>query len=364
MTIILFLVVLAVLIFVHELGHFVVAKKSGIRVDEFAIGFPPKILSWVRGETKYILNLIPFGGYVKIHGENPDEESMTGADSARSFTNAKKWKQVCVLIAGVAMNIIFAWILISISFMFGSLVPVGEGASDYSKYIKNSQVVITGILPGSGADKAGLKQGDKLISVDLVTGQDLNTTKVRELVNASADNKVDIIFERNGETKNTVAIPELNLTENRKVIGIYMENVGVVKLNPALALWEGGKLTVVTFKQVAVGLGTFISQAIRGHADYSQVSGPVGIVGMVGDAATFGFAYFLGFVAFISLNLAVINLIPFPALDGGRVFFIIIEAIIRKPIKPKVANMANAIGFFILISLMVIITYRDILKFF
>ena len=119
MTIILFLVVLAILIFVHELGHFMVAKKSGIRVDEFAIGFPPKVFSWIKGETKYVLNLIPFGGYVKIFGENPDDESMTGADSKRSFVNAKKWKQVCVLLAGVGMNVIFAWILISVSFMFG-----------------------------------------------------------------------------------------------------------------------------------------------------------------------------------------------------------------------------------------------------
>jgi regulator of sigma E protease len=129
-------------------------------------------------------------------------------------------------------------------------------------------------------------------------------------------------------------------------------------------LWEGGKLTVITFKQVAVGLGTFLWQAVRGQGDFSQVSGPVGIVGMVGDAASFGLAYFLGFVAFISLNLAVINLIPFPALDGGRVLFIIIETIMRRPIKPSVANTANAVGFFILIALMLVITYRDIMKFF
>ncbi len=364
MTIILFLVVLAVLIFVHELGHFIVAKKSGIRVDEFAIGFPPKIFSWVRGETKYALNLIPFGGYVKIHGENPDEESISGADSARSFVNAKKWKQVCVLVAGVGMNIIFAWLLISISFMFGSLIPVGEGAENYSKYVKETQVVLTSVMPDSPAEKAGLKQGDKLLTVEGVSGADLNTTKVREIIEKDADGKINISLDRAGEIKNLVATAEINKEENRKVIGIYMENVGVVKLNPILALWEGGKLTLVTFKQVAVGLGTFIFNAVRGQGDFSQVSGPVGIVGLVGDAADFGLAYFLGFVAFISLNLAVINLIPFPALDGGRVLFVIIESITRRPIRPKVANTVNAVGFFILIALMLVITYRDIMKFF
>jgi len=364
MTIILFLVVLAVLIFVHELGHFVVAKKSGIRVDEFAIGFPPKILSWVRGETKYVLNLIPFGGYVKIFGENPDDESMTGADSKRSFVNARKWKQICVLLSGIGMNIIFAWILISISFMFGSLVPVGEGASNYSKYIKDSQVVLTGVLAGSPAEKVGLKQGDKLISVASITGNILNTTKVRNIIEQSTSS-VEITYERSNAILKTNITPQISTsTGNNKVIGIYMENVGVVQLNPFLALWEGGKLTLVTFKQVAVGLGTFLWQAVRGHGDFSQVSGPVGIVSLVGDAAHFGLAYFLGFVAFISLNLAVINLIPFPALDGGRVLFVIIEAIIRRPIKPVIANTANTVGFFILIALMLVITYRDIMKFF
>ena len=364
MTIILFLVVLAVLIFVHELGHFVVAKKSGIRVDEFAIGFPPKIFGWVRGETKYVLNLIPFGGYVKIFGENPNEESTTGADSKRSFVNAKKWKQACILLAGIGMNIIFAWVLISISFMFGSLVPVGDGASGYSKYIKESQVVLTSVAVDSPAQKAGLVQGDRIISVASISGKDLNMASIIEVVGKNSDNQIDVVYKHAGQTKQVKITPELNVAENRKVIGIYMENVGIVKLNPFLAFWEGGKMTVVTFKQVVVGLSTFIWQAVRGHGDFSQVSGPVGIVGLVGDAAHFGLAYFLGFVAFISLNLAVINLIPFPALDGGRVLFVIIEAVIRRPIKAKIANTLNTVGFFILISLMLVITYRDIMKFF
>jgi len=365
MTIILFLVVLAVLIFVHELGHFLIAKKSGIRVDEFAVGFPPKIFSWTKGETKYVLNLIPFGGYVKIFGENPDDESMTGTDSARSFVNANKWKQAGVLLSGIFFNILFAWVLISISFMFGSTVPVGDGANNgYAKYVKNSQVILTSVMSDSPAEKAGLLQGDRLLTVANVTGNDLTTGKVRELIENSTTSQILITYERAGQIKSATATPEFNETEKRKVVGIYMENVGVVRLNPALALWEGGKLTVTTFKEVVVGLATFIWQSVRGQGDFKQVSGPVGIVGMVGDAAHFGFAYFISFVAFISLNLAVINLIPFPALDGGRVLFVIIEAIIRKPIKPKIANTVNAVGFFILIALMLVITYRDIMKFF
>lgn len=365
MTIILFLVVLAVLIFVHELGHFLTAKKSGIRVDEFAIGFPPKILSWVRGETKYVLNLIPFGGYVKIFGENPDDESLTGADSARSFVNAKKWKQVCVLIAGIASNVVFAWILISLSFMFGSIVPLGDGANNHlSQYVKNSEVVLTGVIKSSPAEKAGLTQGDRLVVVDSVSGADLNTTKVHSLIEQSANKSVIVTYNHAGENRQATITPELNQAAGKLAIGVYMQDVGIVQLNPILALWEGAKLTGSTIKEVAVGLATFIWQAVRGHGDFSQVSGPVGIVSLVGDAAHFGLAYFLGFVAFISLNLAVINLIPFPALDGGRILFVIIEAVIRKPIKPKIANTLNTVGFFILITLMLVITYRDIMKFF
>jgi regulator of sigma E protease len=359
MTIILFLVVLAVLIFVHELGHFLVAKKSGIRVDEFAVGFPPKIFSWTRGETKYVLNLIPFGGYVKIFGENPDDESISGSDSARSFVNAKKWKQVSVLIAGIAFNIIFAWLLISISFMFGSIVPVGDGVDNtYAKYVKDSQVVLTSVLPDSPAEKAGLAKGDRLISINSISGNELNSAKIQKLVSGDEDGKIAVSYKHAGEIKNIEIISENNL------IGISMENIGIVKLNPALALWEGAKLTATNVRDVAVGLVMFIGQSIQGKGDFSQVSGPVGIVGMVGDAANFGFAFFLGFVAFISLNLAVINLVPFPALDGGRILFVIIEAITRRQIKPKVANAINSIGFLILITLMLVITYRDIMKLF
>src|ERR1035437_5976142 len=170
MTIILFLLVLAVLIFVHELGHFISAKLFGIRVDEFAIGFPPQIFSWKKVETKYALNLIPFGGYVKIFGENPDEESLKGSDSKRSFVNAKKWKQIIVLISGITMNIIFAWILISISLNIGVLTPADI---QNTNKVENIKVMITGVLKNSPADLAGLKEGDDIISI-----QSTNAKKV------------------------------------------------------------------------------------------------------------------------------------------------------------------------------------------
>jgi regulator of sigma E protease len=288
---------------------------------------------------------------------------MTGTDSARSFVNAKKWKQTAVLLSGISFNVIFAWLLISISFMFGSLVPVGEQSAQYSKYIIDQRVIVTQIMPESPAALAGLVTGDGIIKItaDNISFDQPSVQKIQEVI-TGAHGSIVLNYKRSGVEKSEVIIPKE--IDGKKVIGIYMENVGLVRLNPFLALWEGGKLTAVTFKQVIVGLVTFLGQAVRGQGDFTQVSGPVGMVNMVGDAAAFGPAYFLGFVAFISLNLAVINLMPFPALDGGRVLFVLIEAIIRRPIKPKIANTVNAVGFFILISLMIIITYRDIMKFF
>jgi regulator of sigma E protease len=378
MTIILFLIVLAVLIFVHELGHFLAAKKSGIRVDEFAIGFPPKIFGWTRGETKYVLNAIPFGGYVKIFGENPDPsdealiragDSSTG-DNKRSFAFAPKWKQILILVSGVGMNIIFAWLLISISFMFGSIIPIGDGTSKYSEYIKDKNVIVTSVIADSPAAKAGLRAGDKILSVAVTDQKNVlesQTETVGHIQSAIQESKglpVNVKIDHEGQLDNKQIIPIKGINGDNYAIGISMETIGTVKLNPALSLLEGGKLTVTTFRDVTVGLYDFLFNAIKGKADFSQVSGPVGIVGLVGEAVNFGLAYFLGFVAFISLNLAVINLIPFPALDGGRVFFIMIEAIIRRPIKPAIANAVNTTGFFILIALMLVITYRDIMKFF
>ena len=165
MSIIIFLVILAALIFVHELGHFLVAKKTGIRVDEFAIGFPPKIFAWQRGETKYTINLIPFGGFVKIFGENPDDESISGPDSTRSFVNKNRGIQAAVLVAGIAFNLIFAWLLISASLSVG----LSTSVSGYEQYAPDAKVLVVSVLPNSPAAKAGLQAGDKIEGLSIGT---------------------------------------------------------------------------------------------------------------------------------------------------------------------------------------------------
>ncbi len=361
MAIIIFLIILAVLIFVHELGHFIVAKRSGIRVDEFAIGFPPKLFSWQKGETRYVLNLIPFGGYVKIFGENPDEESIAGPDSPRSFVNKPKTTQIAVLIAGIVFNILFAWLLISVGFMTG-LPSAADSTS--STQVENPRLVITSVAPSSPAERAGILPGDEIQSLK-TADQSLTTLTpegVQDFISSAQEKEITATLVRDNETKTISLRAKEGIVSDRPAVGISMGLIGTVKLPPHKALYEGAKFTATMTKAIAKGLGTLIGQAFTGKAQFSQITGPVGIVGLVGDASHFGFAYLLSFTAFISINLAVINLIPFPALDGGRILFVLIEAIKGSPIRPKVANTFNLVGFALLMLLMIVVTFHDMLN--
>jgi regulator of sigma E protease len=328
-------------------------------VDEFAVGFPPKVLGWQKGETKYSINLIPFGGYVKIFGEDPNEESIAGADSARSFVNAKKWKQIVVLLSGIFMNIVFAWILISISFNLGMLTSVSDS---YAGKIKNANAVIIAVNKNSPAEKAGLKEGDFIVDISSGKINLPNPTieQIQKTVSESVDS-IDVIIKRASGTSSIEMMP--TTTDGKMAIGIGMDFAGTLKLGFFSSFWEGAKLTVFETKAVAMGIWKFIAGAFTGEKGLiSQISGPVGIAGMVGEASALGISYLLGFIALISINLAVLNAVPFPALDGGRVLFVLIEVIIRRKIKPAIANWANGIGFALLIGLMIFITYKDILK--
>ena len=363
MTIILFLIVLAVLIFVHELGHFISAKLFGIRVDEFAIGFPPKVIGWKRGETQYSLNMIPLGGFVKIFGEDPDDESMNGSDSKRSFVNAAKWKQIIVLLSGIFMNIIFAWILISISFNFGLLTSVENQSNIKSQ---NTSVMILEVIEKSPSELAGLKNGDSILSIESGKTKIVGPS-VEEVQKTIAESKGDIIidYKRGNATGTADVIATDGIVDGRKAIGISMGLVGTVKYGFFQSFYEGAKLTYFETINITKGIYSFIFAAIKGQEGLlSQVSGPVGIAGMVGQASGMGISYLLGFIAMISINLAMLNLVPFPALDGGRVLFVLIEVVIRRRIKPVIANWLNTIGFGLLIALMLFITYKDILRLF
>ncbi len=368
MTVIIFLIVLAVLIFVHELGHFIFARLNGIRVDAFKLGFGPKIFSWKKGETEYGLNLIPFGGFVKIHGENPDADSESGPDSGRSFVNKNRARQASVLVAGVLFNFLFAWLLYMIVFI-GGVTATTDGFEKYQSNFQNERIMITQVQSGSPAEKAGISIGDTIVSVK--DGLAIISSKIpisgpiediQKIINESAGKTITFEYKHNGELKMTEIIPTTGIVEGKYAIGIAMSQVGDLQLPFFTAIYEGGHYTLVMLRDTAVGLYNFVASIFRGNANFSDVSGPIGIAGIVGGAAEMGFRYLLMITALISINLGIINLVPFPALDGGRLLFVGIESITRRRISSKFANIVNMVGFILLMALMVFVTFKDVLK--
>lgn len=360
MSVIIFIIILGLLIFVHELGHFLVAKKSGIRVDEFAIGFPPKIFSFKKGGTRYALNLVPFGGYVKIFGENPDEESID-KNATDSFVNKNKWIQAAVLFAGVLFNAIFAWILFTVAFMIGFDVQKDQ----FSFIDKPSEIQVLGVSDDSPAMASGIVEGDSVLSL---------TKDGQEVLFEDADQAIDFIqitetpfilgvVDNEGEYKN-IELSSKYESDGKQIIGVYLEDIVNVRSNTFEAVWNGFLLTGFSLKEITIAIGGLIGDSFSGEADLENVAGPVGIVTLVDEAAAVGIVSLITFTAFISLNLALLNLAPFPALDGGRLVVILIEGITRKDLNPKIVNWVNAVGFFILIGLMIIITISDIGKLF
>ena len=364
MNIILFLFILIALILVHEFGHFLVAKWAKIRVDEFGIGFPPRLFGKRLGETLYSVNALPLGGFVKIFGEDPNTAAISGPDAERSFVHKPKIVQSAVLVAGVAGNVLLAWLLLSVGFMAGMPTALEDAEG---RMLADVRLITTSVLADSPAEKAGFALGDTI--QELSAGDSfirpLKPEDVAAFIGAHGQESITVQVFRQSEEKMLAVLPKAGVIANEPempAIGIAMGVVGTLKLSPPLALVEGLRSTGKLLYGTVAGLYTFVLQALAGAGDFSQITGPVGIVRLVGDASTLGFVYLLQFTALISLNLAVINLLPFPSLDGGRLLFVIIEAVKGSAIKPAIANAVNAVGFILLILLMLAVTYHDILK--
>ncbi len=363
MSVILFLVVLVVLVLVHEWGHFIVAKKTGMRVDEFGIGFPPKAFGIKRGETEYTLNWLPIGGFVRIYGENLDEAERIGEenpDSKRAFSSRPKWAQALVLVAGVVMNIIFAWFLLVITLMIGVPTAVDEATATDDAVLYVAGTVVDG--PATAVPDGAVIVGAETEGASL---DSLKPQAFTDFVAEVAPAPITLSYELDGEITETVITPEQGLLEDdadRYIVGVSLALVETQRASFFSAIADGTMMTIDIFWSIIVGLISLIGQSLMGTADYSQIAGPVGIVGMVGDAAAFGITALLTFTAVISLNLAVINLLPVPALDGGRLVFVAIEAVTGKHIPAEWAGRVNFFGFILLMLLMLAVTYNDILR--
>ena len=349
MSILIFLIILSALIIIHELGHFLSARYFGIRVDEFGLGYPPRairLFSWLK--TDFTLNWLPFGGFVKIFGENPSEDAGASPEDQRAdnFQNKNREIQAIVLAAGVLFNFLFAWLLISLGFMTGIPSPAGMDLP-----LENPQTVITLVVPGSPAALAGLKVGDVMPGF---TPEEA-TNYIKE---STGSIKFDI--QRGRSISQKEITPKEDILPGQRAIGISMETIGTITLSPYQALWQGLKTASVLTWLTAKAIGTLILQAVLGRADLAAVTGPVGIVGMVGEIRELGLSYLVTFTALLSINLSIINLLPFPALDGGRLVFVGIESVTRKKIPPRFFNAVNAMGFALLLFLMILITVRDV----
>lgn len=363
MSVLIFLAVLFVLILVHEWGHYIVAKLTGMRVDEFAIGFPPKLFSWKKGETEYSLNSLPIGGFVRIYGEDPTQvETGVDPDKSRSFSARPKWAQALVLVAGVTMNWIFAWFLLVLIMVVG--VPTGITED---KATADSILYVDAVLPGSPADTIVPPQS-KILSVksaDDELSQRLPSV-FSDFVASHGDETLVITYaDKDNQTHEVSVVPKVGVIESspdRAALGVALSLVETVKRPLKTAVVEATTQTYTLTKSITVGLYGLVAGAFAGTADFSQVSGPIGIVGYVGDAAHVGFTSLLFLTAIISINLAVINLLPIPALDGGRLVFVAIEAVTRRQIPPVWAGRVNLIGFMLLMLLMIAATTNDLLK--
>lgn len=340
-----------VLVIAHEYGHFKVAKLMKMTVEEFAFGFPPRIKSIIRKGTKFSFNALPFGGYVKIKGEDGDNTDPG------SFGSKSYFAQVAVLVAGVFMNILVAWVLFWGALSFG----VPQAATD--EHIQNNQsvVIVTDIETGSVAQKAGFIPGDIITKISY-ENKNLEINDPNTVISAVRDGKL-MTFQvlRNKELVNISLTPEKVDGINKIGAGLQAAQTG--KMSIGKAFIESAKATAFYTKETFKGFIELFKKIFTGVSVKDQVSGPIGIVNQVGKASGFGFAYLLSFAGLLSINLAVLNLIPFPGLDGGRILFVLIEAITRKKITQQKLAIVNIIGVALLIILMVLVTVKDISHF-
>lgn len=372
LTIITFIIVLGILVFAHELGHFFVARKFGVKAEEFGFGFPPRLFGiyhdadgkWkkVAGNkevidakgTVYSLNLIPIGGFVKIKGEDGGGESEPD-----SFGNRKIWQRSAILSAGVAMNIILAAILISIGFMIG--MPQAIDGEVRGAVITDKKIQVMQVLPDSPALQAGIMIGDVIAGVDGT--EFMNNNELQNYADKNTGKELKYKIKRGQEEIELNITPTLIKETGKGGIGIAITEIGIVKYSFFNAIWQGIRSTLAMTWMIILAFYELIKNIFTGHGVSADLGGPVAIAVLTGQVAKLGFVYLLQFTAILSINLAVINFLPIPALDGGRVIFLFIEKIRRKPVKKEVEAVIHNIGFALLMLLVVVVTFRDVLKF-
>lgn len=351
-TLIAFIVILAVLVVVHEFGHFIVAKKSGVLVEEFGFGFPPRIWGIKIGETLYSINLLPLGGFVKVYGEEYHEDGKLNPKlKNRAFVYKKPWQKALIILAGIVCNFLLGWVLISFLFTQGVPVPT-------------DRAIVEDVQPKSPAYIVGLRKKDEIKKL-IVDGKTYEIKSSRELIDLSrqfAGRQISLEVRRDENKLSLTLTPRINPPKGQGPLGILITSFVEKKYSwhqaPYYGLIEAANIT----KRIVVELFKVLTQLATFQKPSADITGPIGIAKFAGQAVKLGQNATLELVALLSLNLAVINVLPFPALDGGRLVFVIYEWITKRQANKHVEKYTNLIGIIILLSLAVIISINDIVK--
>jgi len=356
LTIVVFVLILSVLVLIHEFGHFIVAKKLGIKVEEFGFGFPPKVFGIKRGETVYSINALPIGGFVKLYGEdeagggkirNPKSE-IRNQDLSRAFFVRPVWQRLMVVIAGVLMNFLLAVVLIS--YLFAT-----QGVNVPSKNIR-----IVDVQKNTPAQAIGLKPNDVVVSVNNkpVDSSSAFISETRENLGKTVSLKI----RRDNQVITKTVTPRKDFPEGEGPLGVTISNIEIKKY----AWYEApffGTMEAFRFSWMIVqGLGAMVSQLIFHGERPTDIAGPIGVAQITGQVVSHGLNFTLWFTALLSLNLAVLNILPIPALDGGRLAFIAVEGVFRRKVHPRYEAIAHAVGLALLLALLAIVTVNDILR--
>ena len=371
LTLITFIIVLSILVFVHELGHFWVAKQFGLKPEEFGFGFPPR--AWGRyksqdgtwktvkgsGEVKdaadtiYSVNWLPLGGFVKL-GEDDDP-----GNNPYHFNNRPIWQRFLILSAGVIMNVVLAAVLLSVGYMIGLPQVLGDVGS--KAIVSNERVQIIEVYSDSPAEQAELKIGDVISRVNGEIIKDSDDLQLN--VKSNIGTELDFTITRGDEKINKQITPEIRPESNEGGVGIGITDTGLVRYPWYIAIWEGIKTTIFLVGAIIMAFFNMIKGLIMGNGVGADIAGPVGIAVLTGQVARMGFVYILQFTALLSINLAIINGLPFPALDGGRVLFLFIEKLKGSPVKKEIEGTIHYIGFALLMLLVLVVTIKDVSRY-
>ncbi len=371
-TLIIFIAVLSVLVFVHEFGHFWTARKCGLKPEKFAIGMGPRAIGIYKNkegkrkvvfgnkeikdasDTIYSFNWLPLGGYVMLGEDEVDVDK-----EANHFANKSVWQRAAILLAGVTMNVILAIVLFTIGYIIGS--PQAIETIEKGAIVSDEKIYITGVLPDSPADKAGIEDGDIVLSI---AGQVFESSEdIKNFIQDKDGQQILYKIERDGEIIEKDIVPVIIEETKKGGIGIGIAQVATVKYPIHLAIYYGVKKSFIMLWMILLAFGGLMKSIFTGNGVGDDIGGPILIAEYTGTMARMGYLYLLQFTAMLSLNLAIINALPYPALDGGRVLFLVIEKLKGSPVKREVEGVIHYIGFATLMLLILVVTIKDISRY-